>query len=203
VEFVGELRHAALADEVRHYARRHLLDTVGVMIAGAGGDVATRAEAVLAAARPAGRIPVPGRARRADVIAAAFLGGTAAQGMELDGGSGQASVHRGGVGGPAALALGYDRRADGRALMEAIVAGYETVIAIGRACHPDLRQRRFHPTAAVGVFGSAAAAGKLRGLSPDAFANAFGLAASSAARLFAFVHGGGDLHPLHAGHAPA
>src|SRR5262249_34140796 len=65
VEFVGELRHAALPHEVRHYARRHLLDTVGVMIAGAGGDVATRAEAVLAAVRPAGRIPGPGRARRA------------------------------------------------------------------------------------------------------------------------------------------
>ena len=43
VEFVNELRHAALTDEVRHYARRHLLDTVGVMIAGAGGEVATRA----------------------------------------------------------------------------------------------------------------------------------------------------------------
>jgi 2-methylcitrate dehydratase PrpD len=201
VEFVGELRHAALPDEVRHYARRHLLDTVGVMIAGAGGDVATRAEAVLAAARPAGRIPVPGRARRADLIDAAFLGGTAAHGIELDDGFRQGSVHPGCVVVPAALALGYDRRADGRALMEAIVAGYETVIAIGRACHPDLRQRGFHPTAAVGVFGSAAAAGKLRGLSPDALANAFGLAASSAAGLFAFVNGGGDIKRLHAGHA--
>jgi 2-methylcitrate dehydratase PrpD len=201
VEFVGELRHAALADEVRHYARRHLLDTVGVMIAGAGGDVATRAEAVLAAARVAGRIPVPGRARRADVIDAAFLGGTAAHGIELDDGFRQGSVHPGCVVVPAALALGYDRRADGRTLMEAIVAGYETVIAIGRACHPDLRQRGFHPTAAVGVFGSAAAAGKLRGLSPDALANAFGLAASSAAGLFAFVNGGGDIKRLHAGHA--
>jgi 2-methylcitrate dehydratase PrpD len=201
VEFVGELRHAALADELRHYARRHLLDTVGVMIAGAGGDVATRAEAVLAAARPAGRIPVPGRARRADVIDAAFLGGTAAHGIELDDGFRQGSVHPGCVVVPAALALGYDRRADGRALMEAIVAGYETVIAIGRACHPDLRQRGFHPTAAVGVFGSAAAAGKLRGLSADALANAFGLAASSAAGLFAFVNGGGDIKRLHAGHA--
>ena len=85
--------------------------------------------------------------------------------------------------------------------MEAIVAGYEAVIAIGRACHPDLRQRGFHPTAAVGVFGSAAAAGKLRGLSADALANAFGLAASSAAGLFAFVNGGGDIKRLHAGHA--
>jgi len=201
VEFVGELRHAALPDEVRHYARRHLLDTVGVMIAGAGGDVATRAEAVLAAARPAGRIPVPGRARRADVIDAAFLGGTAAHGIELDDGFRQGSVHPGCVVVPAVLALGYDRHADGRAFMEAIVAGYEAVIAIGRACHPDLRQRGFHPTAAVGVFGSAAAAGKLRGLSADALANALGLAASSAAGLFAFVNGGGDIKRLHAGHA--
>jgi 2-methylcitrate dehydratase PrpD len=201
VEFVGELRHAALADEVRHYARRHLLDTVGVMIAGAGGDVATRAEAVLSAARPAGRIPVPGRARRADVIDAAFLGGTAAHGIELDDGFRQGSVHPGCVVVPAVLALGYDRHTDGRTLMEAIVAGYETVIAIGRACHPGLRQRGFHPTAAVGVFGSAAAACKLRGLSPDALSNAFGLAASSAAGLFAFVNGGGDIKRLHAGHA--
>ena len=201
VEFVGELRHAALSDEVRHYARRHLLDTVGVMIAGAGGDVASRAEAVLAAARPAGRIPVPGRLRRADVIDAAFLGGTAAHGIELDDGFRQGSVHPGCVVVPAVLALGYDRHADGGALMEAIVAGYEAVIAIGRACHPDLRQRGFHPTAAVGVFGSAAAAGKLRGLSADALANALGLAASSAAGLFAFVNGGGDIKRLHAGHA--
>ena len=201
VEFVGELRHAALPDEVLHYARRHLLDTVGVMIAGAGGDVATRAEAVLAAVRPAGRIPVPGRARRADLIDAAFLGGTAAHGIELDDGFRQGSVHPGCVVVPAVLALGYDRRADGRAVMEAIVAGYEAVIAIGRACHPDLRQRGFHPTAAVGVFGSAAAAGKLRGLSADALANALGLAASSAAGLFAFVNGGGDIKRLHAGHA--
>src|SRR5262245_4471995 len=201
IEFVGELRHATLRDEVRRYARRQLLDTVGVMIAGAGGDVATRAEAVLAAVRPAGRIPVPGRARRADLIDAAFLGGTAAHGIELDDGFRQGSVHPGCVVVPAVLALGYDRHADGRSLMEAIVAGYEAVIAIGRACHPDLRQRGFHPTAAVGVFGSAAAAGKLRGLSADALANALGLAASSAAGLFAFVNGGGDIKRLHAGHA--
>ena len=39
VDFVDGLRYAELSDEVRHYARRHLLDTVGVMIAGAPGDV--------------------------------------------------------------------------------------------------------------------------------------------------------------------
>ena len=201
VQFVGELRYAALSDEVRHYARRHVLDTVGVMIAGATGEVASRAEAVLAAVRPAGHVPVPGRARRADLIDAAFLGGTAAHGIELDDGFTQGSVHPGCVVVPAALALACARRSNGQALMEAIVAGYETVIAIGRACHPDLRQRGFHPTAAVGVFGAAAAAGKLAALSPERLAHAFGLAASSAGGLFAFVNGGGDIKRLHAGHA--
>ncbi|HEY7662841.1 MAG TPA: MmgE/PrpD family protein [Xanthobacteraceae bacterium] len=201
LDFVGGLRYAALSDEVRHYARRHLLDTVGVMIAGAGGEVATRAEAMLAAVRPPGRVPVPGRARRADLIDAAFLGGTAAHGIELDDGFRQGSVHPGCVVVPALLALGYERHSDGKALMEAIVAGYEAEIAIGRACHPDLRQRGFHPAAACGVFGAVMAAGKLRGLSQAQLANAIGIAASSAAGLFAFVKGGADIKRLHAGHA--
>src|SRR5947207_12659119 len=156
VGFVGKLRYDALSEEVRHYARRHLLDTVGVMIAGADGEVATRTEAMLSAVRPGGRIPVPGRARRADLMDAAFLGGTAAHGIELDDGFTQGSVHPGCVVIPAALALACARRSNGRALMEAVVTGYEAVIAIGRACHPDLRQRGFHPTAAVGVFGAPA-----------------------------------------------
>ena len=201
VSFVSELRFGALSDEVRHYARRHLLDTVGVMIAGAGGEVATRAEAVLAAVRPPGRIPVPGRRRRADLIDATFLGGTAAHGIELDDGFRQGSVHPGCVVVPAVLALGYERSISGAKLIEALVAGYEAEIAIGRACHPDLRQRGFHPAAAVGVFGAVMAAGKLRGLPHQQLANALGIAASSAAGLFAFVNGGADIKRLHAGHA--
>ena len=186
---------------MRHYARRHLLDTVGVMIAGAGGEVASRAEAMLAAVRPAGHIPVPGRARRADLLDAAFLGGTAAHGIELDDGFRQGSVHPGCVVVPTLLALGHERRSSGAALIEALVAGYEAEIAIGRACHPELRQRGFHPAAAVGVFGAAMAAGKLRALAHAQLANALGIAASSAAGLFAFVNGGADIKRLHAGHA--
>src|SRR5262249_46516043 len=94
VEFVSGLRFDALDTEVRHYARRHLLDTVGVMISGASADVATRTEAMLAAMRGGGgRIPVPGRWRRADLLDSVFLGGTAAHGVELDDGYRQGSVH--------------------------------------------------------------------------------------------------------------
>jgi 2-methylcitrate dehydratase PrpD len=201
VEFVATLRHGALDAEVRHYARRHLLDTVGVMICGAECEIANRAERVLATVRGAGRIPVPGRARRADLLDAAFLGGTAAHGIELDDGHRQGSVHPGCAVVPAVLSAGYERGASGAAVIEAIVAGYETTIAIARACHPDLRQRGFHPTGACAVFGAAAAISRLHSLAAPAIADVFGIAASSAGGLFAFVNGGADIKRLHAGHA--
>src|SRR4030081_3534816 len=135
VGFVSGLRFDALGEEVRHYAKRHLMDTIGVMIAGAGGEVATRAEAMLASVRPAGSVTVPGRTRRADLLDAAFLGGTAAHGIELDDGYRQGSVHPGCAVVPALLALAQAQGTNGEALVAAMVAGYETVTAIGAACH--------------------------------------------------------------------
>ena len=201
VQLTGALAFDAIPEEARHYARRHLLDTIGVMIAGAGGTIATQAESVIKAVRPPGKIPVPGRARRADLLDAAFLGGTAAHGIELDDGYRHGSAHCGCVVIPAALAVAAERRASGRALIEAVIAGYETNISLARACAPDLRQRGFHPTSAVGPFGAAMATAKLRGLDAAQRTNALGIAASSAAGLFAFVNGGGDIKRLHAGHA--
>src|SRR4030088_506507 len=201
VRCTGSLHYDALPEDARHYARRHLLGTVGVMIAGAGGTIATQAENVIKAVRPAGKIPVPGRARRADLLDAAFLGGTAAHGIELDDGFRQGSVHPGCTVVPAILSVGYRTGASGRALIEAMVAGYEIPIAIARACHPDLRQRGFHPTGACAVFGAAVATGKPRGLPRQELSEAMGIAASSSAGLFAFVNGGADIKRLHAGHA--
>ncbi len=202
VAFASALRYADLDDEVRYYARRHLLDTVGVMIAGAPGDVATNAEAMLAAVRAgSGRIPVPGRLKRHDLLDAAFLGGTAAHGIELDDGYRVGSAHCGCTVVPAALSVGYERGISGTQLIEAVVAGYEVAICLARACAPDLRQRGFHPTSAVGPFGAAVATAKLRGLNASQIADALGIAASAAAGLFAFVNGGADIKRLHAGHA--
>jgi 2-methylcitrate dehydratase PrpD len=201
VQFASGLTYDAIPDEARHYASRHLLDTVGVMIAGAGGSIATQAETVIKSVRADGKIPVAGRTRRADLLDAAFLGGTAAHGIELDDGYRHGSAHCGCVVIPAALSVSYDRRASGRALLAAVVAGYETNICLARAMAPELRQRGFHPTSAVGPFGAAMATAKLRGLNEAQFANAMGIAASSAAGLFAFVNGGGDIKRLHAGHA--
>lgn len=201
LDFVHGLRWADLDAGVRHSAKRHLLDTVGVMIAGAVGNVATGAEQALAAVRPEGTVPVIGRRRRADILDAAYLAGSAAHGIELDDGYRQGSFHPGAVVIPAVLPLAHQARSSGTALLEAVVAGYEVCLAIARAAHPALRNRGFHPTAASGPFGAVVGAGKLRGLSPVHLRNAFGMAASSSGGLFAFLNGGADIKRLHAGHA--
>lgn len=201
VALVKNLRWDALDVDVKHSAKRHFLDTLGVIIAGSSGELAGRAETVLANVRAGGRIPVPGRQRRADLLDAAYIAGTAGHGIELDDGYRQGSVHPGVVTVPAVLGLGYEAGVSGRAALEAVIIGYETVIAIARACHPDLRQRGFHPTGATGVFGAAAASSRLLALPSQQVANALGIAASSAGGLFAFINGGADVKRLHAGHA--
>lgn len=199
--FVETLQWDALDEDVQHAARRHVLDTVGVMIAGGVGDVASKAETVLATIRSGGHVPVPGRARRADVLDAAMLGGTGGHGIELDDGYRQGSVHPGVAVVPAIWSAAYGQNISGKKLLEAAVAGYETVTSVARAAHPDLRRRGFHPTGVVGSLGAAMAAGRLLGLSRLQLSNALGLAASASAGLFAFVGGGADVKRLHPGHA--
>jgi 2-methylcitrate dehydratase PrpD len=199
--FVQGLRWDDLDEEVRAAAKRHLLDTLGVMVAGGAGDIAGKAEGVIAALRPAGTVPVPGRHRRADVLDAAWLGGTGAHGIELDDGYRQGSVHPGVSVVPALLACAHGRTLSGRDLLTALVAGYETVTAVARAGHPQMRRRGFHPTGIVGSLGAAMAVGRLLELDARRLGHALGLAASASAGLFAFLGGGADVKRLHAGHA--
>ena len=166
----------ALNDEVRHYARRHLLDTVGVMISGAAAMSRRRRKrcSLADAARRPSAGAGPCAPRRPDRCGVPWR--HRAHGIELDDGYTKGSVHPGCTVVPAILSAGYVKKASGAQLIEAMVAGYETVTAIGRAVHPDLRHRGFHPTGAVAVFGAAMAVGKLRGLSPQQLSNALGIA---------------------------
>ena len=168
VSFVSELRHEALSEEVRHYARRHLLDTVGVMIAGAGG---TSQPAPRRCLRRCGR-PAPCRCRAARGAPTCSTPRSWAAPPRMASSSMTATPRARCIPGctviPACWPSASRQGRSGKALIEAVVAGYETVTAIGRACHPALRHRGFHPTGAVAVFGAAMATGKLRGLTARA-----------------------------------
>ena len=56
-------------------------------------------------------------------------------------------------------------KADGKAVIAGVVAGFETQIRLSLALNPsDHYERGFHPTATCGVFGAAAAAAVVLGL---------------------------------------
>ncbi len=204
LDLVDWLSWDRLPAPVRLAARRHLLDTVGAMIAGMSGPVA-RSVAVLVG-EPAGLLAVPGAPVRVSRDGFAFLCGTAAHGIELDDGHRGGTVHPGVAVVPALLAALSATRsagtpATGRDLLTALVVGYEVVAAVAAAANPAFRNNGFHPTSVAGPLGAAMAVGHLLGLKRSAVSCALGIAASSAGGLFAFLKGGGDVKRLHGGMA--
>ena len=135
------------------------------MIAGAPGDVATNAETMLARrALAAERFRC--RAARSATTCSMPRSSAARRRTASSSTTATASARR-----IAAAPSCRPRSASatsaaisGAQLIEAVVAGYEVAICLARACAPDLRQRGFHPTSAVGPFGAAVAVAKLRGL---------------------------------------
>jgi 2-methylcitrate dehydratase PrpD len=201
VDHLLGMADAGLDPALAHHAARHLVDTVGAILAGSGQAVTRQAAAVLAATQPAGDVAVPGLTARLGLLDAAFLTGVGAHGTETDDGYRQGSVHPGAVVVPALLGLAVRERTSGARLLEAVAAGYQATCSIAALAHPRLRRRGFHPTAVVGPLGAAAAASALLGLDRAQRLHALGIAASSGAGLFAFKAGGADVKRLHAGHA--
>ena len=159
VSFASGLRYADLDDEVRYYARRHLLDTVGVMIAGAPGDVATNAESD-ARVRARRQRHHSGAGPRASATTCSTPRSSAAPRHTASSSTTATASARRIAAAPSCprrSASATSARSRGAQLIEAVVAGYEVAICLARACAPDLRQRGFHPTSAVGPFGTAVA----------------------------------------------
>jgi len=104
---------------------------------------------------------------------------------------------------PAALAMAEATRASGADLLAAVVAGYESALRIGRDHAADLSARGFRTTPAYGVFGAAAAAGRLLRFDDGTMAYALGLAPNMAGGLREFAASGSEDFPFQAGTAAA
>ena len=178
-----------------------LVDTLGAIVYGSRLPWSQSVIAHAAATGADGPCEIVGGTRTAPAMAA-LANGASAHGFELDDVHEEAISHPGAVVVPAALALGQELDASGGELLEAIVIGYEAMgragIAVGPASH---MLGGFHPTSMSGVFGAAAAAGRLLGFDGEAMNHAFGIAASLASGTMEFAASGGMAKRLHAGRA--
>lgn len=132
---------------------------------------------------------------------AAFLNGCFAHGADMDDGTKNAMGHVGASVIAAVLALAERERASGKAVITAIVAGYEVFVRLGGACQPGMIARGFHSTGIVGAVAAAAACAKLMALDADRIAQAMAIATTQSAGLMSVVESGQEIKPINPGKA--
>src|SRR5690606_37936037 len=98
-------------------------------------------------------------------------------------------------------AMAERQRAGGRALLEAVVAGYQAQTAGVGPVHRGTLTLGWHGTKIGGVFGAAAASAKLLGLNAAQTAHALAVSASEASGTMEYDQSGGEVKRLHAGAA--
>lgn len=202
--FAADLTFADLPPAVIERAKRLILDLTGIMIR-ARHDAESTPSLIAAVERlglAEGKCSVPGDGRTYAPTAAALINGTLAHSLDFDDTHAEASLHSSAPIVPAALAAAELSGASGKDLIAAVVAGYEIQIRLSLALNPtDHYNRGFHPTATCGVFGAAAAAGKLLGMEANGIQNAFGIALSQAAGSMEFLADGAWTKRSHVGQA--
>ncbi|PMY52619.1 MULTISPECIES: MmgE/PrpD family protein [Pseudomonas] len=205
-QFCVDTRFEDLPAELVEQAKRHILDTFGAALAGAGSDVARQAHEVFKG--EAGSTLVWGTGQRVGAAQAAMLNGIAAHALELDDTGG--CDHSGAVVLPAVMAAlsmstlsVSEASIDGRELITAVVIGYEIGRRVLEACgsYSAHNGAGWHSTATCGVFGAAAASARILGLDAQQTLSALGIAGSFSGGLWAFIHDGSQSKRLHSGRA--
>jgi 2-methylcitrate dehydratase PrpD len=175
--FIVSSRFEDLPETVRHAAARTLLNWVGCAIGGSQHETMANAIAALGPFFGPGQATLFGRPERVDALHASLLNGMSSHIFDFDDTHAYTAIHPAAPVAPAILALAEYRPVSGRDFIDALVVGVETECRIGKAVTPAHYDAGWHITGSVGVFGAAAAAGKLLGLNEQQMCWALSLAA--------------------------
>ena len=170
-----------IPQDVRDEAKRALLNYLGCALGGSvepALDIAIETLAPFSGERSA---VVLGRQERFDALHAALLNGIGSHVHEYDDTLPKNYIHPSVPVGSALFAYASANRVSGSDFVHAFILGFEVESRIGNAVYPAHYEAGWHITSTTGVFGAAAAIGKLLNLSTRQMIWAFGLAATQAA----------------------
>ena len=203
-EFCEQLKYEDLSPEVIKRTKLLILDTVGIIIR-ARHDAESTSSLVSAIEKlemSNGSCQVFSDKKTYSPSAAALLNGTLAHSLDFDDTHAEASLHSSAPILAAAFAAAQMKNCSGQELITACVLGYEIQIRLGLAGGSSAHYKRgFHPTATCGIFGAAAAAGYIVGLSKEQFISAFGIALSQSSGSMQFLNDGSWTKRSHVGQA--
>jgi 2-methylcitrate dehydratase PrpD len=181
--FLVQSRWKDIPANVRHEAKRSVMNFIGTAIGGCRDEAVAVALQVLAPFFGTAQTTAIGRNERPDALHAAFLNAISANVLEFDDTHLGTVIHPMAPVAPALFALAELRGASGRELLHALILGVEIECRIGAAVSPSHYRRGWHITSTCGVFGAAAAAGKLLKLDHQHMSWALGNAAAQSAGL--------------------
>src|SRR2546429_3679457 len=162
--FVVASRHEDVPEPVYREAKRAVLNWLGCAVGASHHATVTRALEALTPFFGPPQATVMGRGERVDIMHAAMLNGIASHTFDFDDTHLKTVIHPTGPVASAILALAEYRTVGGVDFLHAFVLGVEVECRIGNAVYPSHYDVGAHITGTTGVFGAAAAAGKLLGL---------------------------------------
>ena len=155
---------------------RSLLNWAGCAIGGSGHETVDRALAVVSPFAGEGVARLFGRVEKTDPLNAALLNGISSHVFDFDDTHLKTIIHPAGPVASCLLALAEVCPMTGAELLHAFILGVEVECRIGNAVYPAHYDIGWHITGTAGVFGAAAAAGKILGLDCQKMVWALGIA---------------------------
>jgi 2-methylcitrate dehydratase PrpD len=197
--FVIEHEPSRLPQAVRHEAARSILNWLGCAVGASRHETVERALAALSPFSGPREATVLGRSERLDIMQAALVNGISSHTFDFDDTHLKTVIHPSGPVASAILALAERQPVSGAAFLHAFVLGVEVECRIGNSVYPEHYDVGWHITGTAGVFGAAAAAGKLLGLPEQQMVWALGIAATQSSGVREMF--GTMCKPFHPGNA--
>ena len=200
-EFVAKLKFEDIPTQVIERVKLHVLDILGIGLAASNMAYAKMiAETVRAWGGPA-ECTVMNYGFRLPVPSAVLANASFTHGLDYDDPHAESVTHASTCVVPTALGVGEALEIDGKTMLTAAVAGYETIARIGLAAPGGFHHRGYHATPICGTFASGVVTAKMMGLDAESLTNTLGVCGSQAAGIQAFLDDGSWTKRFHAGWA--
>ncbi len=172
-----------IPEAARREGVRSIVNWLGCAVGAARHEAIERALAALLPFAGPPQASVLGRAEKTDILTAALMNGITSHIFDFDDTHLPTIIHPSGPVASALFALAEYRPLSGPELLHAFILGVEAECRIGNAVYPDHYDRGWHITGTAGVFGAAAAAGRILGLSEQQMIWALGIAGTQSSGL--------------------
>lgn len=199
VDGIYDISTCDFPDKLNAHVRRHLLDYIGVTLAG----VAMQNEKIqrLIDSMPQGDYSVVGTDRRTDFFSALFINGINSHFIELDDGHRLGMLHLEAPIYSALLTLYEKEKISQIDFFKGVIVGYEVAIRLAISIQPSHKLKGYHATGTCGTVGVAAAVATALHYDRIKMKNTLSAAMTSAAGLLEMIVDDSELKPYNVGRA--